>query len=116
MKDPDDSFHSEFVSQLRRLRKIYGYTQQEVAKKLYMDRSAYAYYELGKSQPRIETLIRLANLYNISVDYLLGRRKGWSDNELAYRIYRFFDQYLQGGEKENKSMHFFRASRHPGER
>lgn len=101
MKDSDDSFYYEFVSQLRRLRKMHGYTQQDVAEKLYMERSSYAYYESGKIQPRIETLIRLANLYDISVDCLLGRRKGWSDNELAYRIHRFFDQYLQEGEKEN---------------
>lgn len=114
MSNSDERFRLEFAGQLRRIRKLYGYTQQEVAEKIYMNRSAYTYYETGKVQPGIETLIRLADLYDISVDCLLGRRKDWSDKELAYRIHLFFNQYLQEGEKDNQSMHFFRTSGHPG--
>lgn len=49
-----------------------GYTQQQVADILNVDRSTYAYYESGKSVPDIETIIKLARLYNISIDFLLG--------------------------------------------
>ena len=47
-----------------------GYTQQQVADILNVDRSTYAYYESGKSVPDIETIIKLARLYNISIDFL----------------------------------------------
>lgn len=49
-----------------------GYTQKQVADILNIERSTYAYYESGKSVPDIETIIKLARLYNISIDFLLG--------------------------------------------
>lgn len=49
-----------------------GYTQKQVADILNIERSTYAYYESGKSVPDIETIIKLARLYNISIDLLLG--------------------------------------------
>ena len=57
---------------LRRLRKAIGLTQAEVAELLHVDRTSYAYYESGRTQPKNNTLIRIAYLYNISTDALLG--------------------------------------------
>ena len=57
---------------LRRLRKAIGLTQAEVAELLHVDRTSYAYYESGRTQPKNNTLIRIAYLYNISMDALLG--------------------------------------------
>jgi len=36
-------------------------------------RPAYTAYEMGKRQPDYETLIKLADYFNVTVDYLLGR-------------------------------------------
>ena len=57
---------------LRRLRKAIGLTQAEIAELLHVDRTSYAYYESGRTQPKNNTLIRIAYLYNISMDALLG--------------------------------------------
>lgn len=57
---------------LKKLRIDYGYTQQNLADLLKIDRSAYTYYESGKTNPSIDKLIRLANLYGVTVDKLLG--------------------------------------------
>ena len=55
------------------LRKVNGYTQSEVAELLNVSRSTLSKYEKGLLMPNIENLIKLADLYNVSCDYLLGR-------------------------------------------
>ncbi len=60
---------------LKQLRGFHLLTQNEVAPVLHMDRSTYAYYETGKNQPEIETLMKLARFYSVSVDFLLGMDK-----------------------------------------
>ena len=47
-------------------------TQQAVADHLGIDRSSYARYETGTREPDMDTLHRLANLFSVSSDYLLG--------------------------------------------
>ncbi len=51
---------------LRKLRENSGLTQQQVAETLNIDRSTYAYYETGKTTPDINTIIKLAKIYNVS--------------------------------------------------
>jgi transcriptional regulator with XRE-family HTH domain len=58
------------------LRKERGYTQQNVADYLKIDRSNYSKYELGKLEVNLDMLIALAKLYNVSTDFLLGL-KNW---------------------------------------
>lgn len=54
-------------------RKKRGYTQEEIAKYLQMARGSYAKYEVGINTPTTENIIKLADLYNLTTDYLLGR-------------------------------------------
>lgn len=56
---------------LKSYRKAAHLTQNEVAEAIGVQRSAYAYYEIGKSTPKLPTLKNLAALYNISADELL---------------------------------------------
>ena len=48
-----------------------GLTQQQVADRLKIERSTYNYYETGKTKPDINTLIKIAKVYNISYTKLL---------------------------------------------
>jgi transcriptional regulator with XRE-family HTH domain len=57
---------------LRALREKYNITQKQVADQLNIDRSTYSYYETGKSCPTLDTLIRLARIFNTSTDNLLN--------------------------------------------
>jgi len=59
------------ISQFKKLRLGNGMTQKQVADCLHMDRSTYAYYELGQTKPTIEFLLGLARLYGISLNELL---------------------------------------------
>lgn len=58
---------------LKLLRRRHGYTQGQVALLLKVNRSTYAYYELGKTRPKIATLQALSNLYSVSIDDLLNK-------------------------------------------
>ena len=58
---------------IKQLRVRKGYTQNFVAQYLFIKQNTYSDYERGVSVMSIDTLIKLADLYNVSVDYLLGR-------------------------------------------
>ena len=60
------------TKRLRYLREYNAVTQREIADALCIDRSTYAYYELGETQPSLLMLVRLAKLYDVTTDYLLG--------------------------------------------
>ena len=55
---------------LKELRKQKNLTQTEIAKILNMAQTTYAGYELGQREPTIDTLKKIANFYNVSLDYL----------------------------------------------
>lgn len=57
---------------LRELRTKSGYTQNQIAKILNIDRSTYSYYEIGKTMPDISSLLALAKIFNISISDLLA--------------------------------------------
>lgn len=57
---------------LRELRIKSGYTQNQIAKILNIDRSTYSYYEIGKTMPDISVLLTLAKIFNISISELLA--------------------------------------------
>mgnify|MGYP001624996908 CR=1 FL=1 len=58
------------ILELRKQKKL---TQQNIADFLGISQRAYANYENNKNEPNITTLIKLANYYNVSLDYLLER-------------------------------------------
>lgn len=58
---------------LRELRTQKGLTQAELSKTLQVSASSIGMYEQGRREPDNETLGRIANYFNVSTDYLLGR-------------------------------------------
>ena len=64
-----------FAEKLLALRKEKGLTQTEVAKELGIVVRAYQRYEHGDRTPPMETLIALADLYDISLDELVCRQR-----------------------------------------
>lgn len=58
---------------LKKLRTEKGNTQQEIAEYLGIARGTYAHYEINKRRPDYEIIQKLADYFNVSVDYLLGR-------------------------------------------
>ena len=72
----------EFGENLRELRECTSeFTQSQIAELLNIDRSTYTNYELGKTEPDIATIQRLAELFNVSCDELI--KSGYIKNERA---------------------------------
>jgi transcriptional regulator with XRE-family HTH domain len=63
---------------LKELRKEKGLTQVELSDKLKLGRVNYCRYEQGQIEPDLQTLIKLADYFNVSLDYLCERK--WNDN------------------------------------
>ena len=68
----EDMFWEELVARLRTLRDRYGYTQQDVADRIRVGKSAYRSYENNDRRIPVDVLTRVAALYNVSMDELLG--------------------------------------------
>ncbi|MGM9671341.1 MAG: helix-turn-helix domain-containing protein [Oscillospiraceae bacterium] len=58
---------------IRNLRIDNGYTQQQIADYLNIKQNTYSQYETGTLNYPVDILMKLADLYDVSVDYLLGR-------------------------------------------
>ncbi|CAI6081166.1 helix-turn-helix domain-containing protein [Cohnella sp. JJ-181] len=57
---------------LRQLRLERHLSQEEVARQVGITRSAYSHYEINNRHPVYDTLIKLAQYFNVSLDYIIG--------------------------------------------
>ena len=62
----------EFGKKIQKLRKQNKWTQEELAQKLYISRTAVSKWERGASYPNIDSLKDIANLFNVTIDELLS--------------------------------------------
>ena len=69
-------YAESFPSKLKKARKNTGFTQIEIEKELNIPRSTLANWEIGRTQPDIESLGILADFYGVSVDWLMGTKGG----------------------------------------
>ena len=79
---------------LKELRKESGKTQSDLAKVLNTSQSNYGKYELEIIEPDIKTLKTLADYYNVSLDYLVGRQFGKDLGYINDFDYNFIKRYL----------------------
>lgn len=73
MSISDVEIYMDIGSKLKELRTATGMTQEQVARKIGTGRVNYTRYENNSSRPDYETLIALADLFDVTTDELLGR-------------------------------------------
>lgn len=61
------------MNRIKLLREEANMTQQELANKLNGAKSTVAMYEKGDRKPSMEILLKLSNIFNCSIDYILGK-------------------------------------------
>ena len=66
---------------LKELRKEKSLTQEEIGKIINVNKMTYNGYENENREPSIETLCKLADFYNVTLDYLIGRERV---NDIGY--------------------------------
>ena len=64
----------DFPNIFRKIREQSGLTQQQMADKLGVSRSAIGMYENGEREPNFETLELIADTFNVVMNYLLGKK------------------------------------------
>lgn len=64
---------SVFSERLAELRDSRNLSQKEVAKEFGVVVRAYQRYEYGEREPQLSVLVRMADFYGVSIDYLAGR-------------------------------------------
>lgn len=64
-----------FGEKLKRLRKQQGYTQGQLADALYISRQTISGWEQEKIQPDLENIKRISRLFDVPVEYLLGKNE-----------------------------------------
>ncbi|WP_343092206.1 helix-turn-helix transcriptional regulator [Streptococcus sanguinis] len=90
-----------FAERLKELRKQAHLTQVELAKLLGIGQSSYADWERGKKKPTQENLVKIAQVLNVSVDYLVGNSEDKSDElDNIELLFRMNSKGLTEGEKE----------------
>ncbi|MBQ2487986.1 MAG: helix-turn-helix transcriptional regulator, partial [Ruminococcus sp.] len=61
----------EFNEKLQELRKSKGLTQEELAKELYVSRTAISKWESGRGYPNIDSLKEISRYFSVSIDELI---------------------------------------------
>ena len=64
---------SDFVLRIKELRKERKLKQQELADKFSVKLRTYQGYEYGESYPEVAKLLTIADFFDVSLDYLMGR-------------------------------------------
>lgn len=67
-----------FGDRLKQLRSQAGLTQKELAERIGITKSVVSFYELRERTPSPDVLVKLASVFHVSTDYLLGIKKGKS--------------------------------------
>lgn len=70
------------MNRIKFLREELNMTQQELADKINGAKSTIAMYEKGDRKPSMEVLISLSEIFNCSIDYLLGKSEIRNPEEL----------------------------------
>ena len=104
------------MNRIKMLREELGMTQQELADKLEGAKSTIAMYEKGDRKPSLEVLVKLSEIFNCSIDYILCKTdirnieqefnfafhkeiEGLSDDEIKEAL-EFYKKIKYGKEKE----------------
>ena len=87
---------------LKELRKTHGVSQEKLSKEISVSRSTVAMWESEKSQPDNNMLQKLADYFNVSVDYILGRTDDMNQNPGEENI--SFDDFTYAMYNESKEL------------
>ena len=94
---------------LKKYRENSGYTQQQMADALNIDRSTYAYYETGKTNPSLGTLMKIKDILNVSLEDLLEsepKKKQFNDPDFEKEA---FDRVYELNKKEKSLVSLYRS-------
>lgn len=69
-----------FGERIKKLRKKNNYSQEQLASKLNMSRQSIAKWESDVCEPNLECIIKMSNIFNVSLDYLIKGEEYMNEN------------------------------------
>lgn len=93
-----------FAERLKELRKQAHLTQVELAKRLGIGQSSYADWERGKKKPTQENLVKIAQILNVSIDYLVGNSDEHLKEDELDNVELLFRMNSNGLTEEEKAI------------
>lgn len=97
-----------FGTILKKLRQDNNLTQDELAKKIETSRSNIANYENDKNMPSVDILEKLAKLFNVTIDYLLGKSTIRNPEDYKYAYNRPKEAEGLSDEEVNDALRFYK--------
>ena len=94
--DPNENKFMEFNEKLRNLRNASGLTQEELAEKLYVSRTAISKWESGRGYPNIDSLKQIAQFFSVSLDELIADKTNLTEKSRK-KERRFYPEDLAIG-------------------
>ena len=70
----------KLANRLKELRRLSNLTQRQTSLKLGVTERSYQRFESGENKPSLSNLIELANIFNVSLDFLVGREGDFNDS------------------------------------
>nr|DAI31910.1 MAG TPA: helix-turn-helix domain protein [Caudoviricetes sp.] len=70
----------KLANRLKELRRLSNLTQRQTSLKLGVTERSYQRFESGENKPSLSNLIELANIFNVSLDFLVGREGDFEDS------------------------------------
>ncbi|WP_077601595.1 helix-turn-helix domain-containing protein [Oceanobacillus sojae] len=99
-----------FGLRLQNLREKYDYSKTEMSSKLGFTDNVYGSYERGDRRPSLETIIELADIFDVSIDYLIrGKEYQSKDEEMPEDVAQLLHIIKElGDEPRRKLLEFLR--------
>ncbi|MBQ8732930.1 MAG: helix-turn-helix transcriptional regulator [Anaerotignum sp.] len=85
---------SEFAKNLKKYRKMKNISQEKLGKSLNYGSTAIANYESGRNEPSLDSLIKIAEVLDVTIDDLLGMKRKTGEKQLLSAFKRL-DQEKQ---------------------
>lgn len=108
---------SALSNRLRALREEADYTQEDVSRQLHVRRQTYSNYETERRTPSIDTIVALAELYHVSVDYLINKTDVFTRQHLTSSQKKAGEKllnefYALSAHKQKEVFEFIRFKKH----
>ena len=96
----------DFGDRLKTLRATNGLTQADLAKRLNITKSVVSYYERQERSPSPDVLVKIANVFHVTTDYLLGieKKKSIDVSDLSDEDISLLTQMADALRKNKKTL------------
>lgn len=96
------------MNRIKMLREEFNFTQQDLANKLECSKSVIGLYESETRKPSMEVLLKLSEIFDCSIDYILGKSDIRNPEDYKYAYNRPKEAEGLSDEEVNDALRFYK--------